>query len=64
MDSDKLLHLILTGPPHTGKTHIANTVGQLHKRAVIKLDEVIDWVINSGSETSAKIKKHLEDRRK
>lgn len=28
------------------------------------MDEVVEWVLNSGSELAAKIKKHLEDRRK
>lgn len=64
MDTDKILHLIVTGPPQSGKTHIANTIGQLHKRAVIKMDEVVEWVLGSGSELAGKIKKFLEERRK
>lgn len=60
------MHLVITGPPHCGKTHVANTIANLHRRAVIKIDEVIDWVFNSPSTTelAAKIKKHLEERRK
>lgn len=54
-----MLHLILTGHPQSGKSHIAGTISQLHKRALIKMDEVIQWVIESGSELGAKIKKHL-----
>ena len=43
------MHLIVAGPPQSGKTHVANTISQIHKRALIKVDEVINWVLNSGS---------------
>lgn len=64
VDSDKIVHLILTGPSQSGKTHIASTISQIHKRAVIKFDEIIEWVLSSGSELAGKIQKYLEDRRK
>jgi dephospho-CoA kinase len=51
-----MLHLILTGHPQSGKSHIAGTISQLHKRALIKMDELIQWVIESGSELGAKLR--------
>lgn len=38
IDSENILHLIVVGPPKSGKTHIAQKISQLHKRAVIKVD--------------------------
>jgi hydrocephalus-inducing protein len=38
VDADKILHLIVFGPPSCGKTHIANTIATTHKRALIKFD--------------------------
>ena len=64
MDSDKVLHLIVTGPPQSGKSHVASTIASLHKRALIKIDEVIDWVLQTESELTNKIKTYLEERRK
>ena len=64
VDSDKILHLAVTGPPKSGKSHVASSISTLHKRALIKLDEVIEWVLNSGSELSKKITAYLEQRKK
>lgn len=44
-----MLHLIVTGPPQSGKTHVANNIVNLHKRGLVKMDEVISWVLNSGT---------------
>lgn len=62
VDSDKILHLVVTGPPKSGKSHVAKTVSSLHNRALIKLDEVIEWVMNSGSQLSNKITNYLKER--
>jgi dephospho-CoA kinase len=54
----------VSGPPKSGKTHIAQQINKLHKRALIKFDEIIDWVLNTNSETAEKIKAFLGERRK
>jgi SpoVK/Ycf46/Vps4 family AAA+-type ATPase len=38
VDSENILHLIVVGPPKSGKTHIAQQISKLHKRALIKVD--------------------------
>lgn len=60
VDSDNVLHLIVTGPPKSGKTHVAGNIASLHKRAHVKVDEIIDWVLNQPSETANKIKAYLD----
>ena len=37
------------GPNKSGKTHIAQTISKLQKRALIKFDEIIDWNMNNGT---------------
>ena len=59
-----MVHLAIMGPPKSGKTHVASTISSLHKRAHVKLDEVIDWVTQTGSELATKITTYLEDRQK
>lgn len=64
VDSENILHFIIIGHAKSGKSNIAKQVNFLHKRAVIKFDEIIDWVLDSGSETAEKIKLFLEERKK
>lgn len=64
VDSENILHLVVYGPPKSGKTNIAQQISKLHKRALIKFDEIIDWVLDSGSETAEKIKAFLAERKK
>jgi hydrocephalus-inducing protein len=64
VDSENILHLLIIGPTKSGKTHIAQQISKMQKRALIKLDELISWVLSSGSETADKIKTFLADRRK
>lgn len=52
------------GPPKSGKTHIAQQISKLHKRALIKVDEIIGWVLETHNETADKIKAFLAERRK
>ena len=49
VDSENMLHFIMLGHAKSGKTNIAKQIGTLHKRAVINFDELIDWVLESGS---------------
>lgn len=53
----------MTGLPQSGKSNVAETISKVHKRALIKFDEIVDWVINSGSETGNKIKTFLDERK-
>ena len=64
VDSDNMVHIVVTGPPKSGKSHVCSTISSLHKRAHVKLDEVIDWVLTTNSETAAKIRTYLEGRQK
>lgn len=64
VDSENILHLIVFGPPKSGKSHVAQQINKLHKRAIIKIDEIINWVLESQSETADKIKAFLATRRK
>ena len=59
MDSENILHLIVYGPAKSGKTHVAQQISKLQKRALIKFDEIINWVLESKSETAEKIKLFL-----
>jgi shikimate kinase len=47
------------GPPKSGKTNIAQQISKLQKRAIIKVDEIIGWVLDSNSDTAEKIKVFL-----
>jgi replication-associated recombination protein RarA len=64
VDSENILHLVVFGPPKSGKTHIAQQISKLQKRAVIKVDEIIGWVLDTQNETADKIKSYLANRRK
>ena len=64
VDSDNILHFIIIGHKKSGKSHVAKQINALHKRNTIKFDELIDWVLESGSETADKIKAFLEERKK
>lgn len=55
---------MVTGPPKCGKSHVASTIATLHNRALIKFDEVVEWVIKSDSEVGKKITAYLEERHK
>ena len=55
---------MVTGPPKCGKSHVASTIATLHNRALIKFDEVVEWVIKSDSEAGKKITAYLEERHK
>ena len=55
---------MIIGQPKAGKSHIAKQINALHKRAVVKFDEIIDWVLESGSETAEKIQTFLEEKKK
>jgi len=64
IDPENILHLVIFGPPKSGKTHIAQQISKSQKRALIKFDELIGWVLSTNSETADKIKSFLTDRRK
>jgi hypothetical protein len=50
-----MLHLILYGPPKSGKSHVALNIQNLYKKCIINLDEVIDWHINMGTDLGKQI---------
>lgn len=64
VDPENILHLVVFGPPKSGKTHITQQISKTQKRAVIKFDEIVSWVLSTNSETADKIKSFLADRRK
>jgi len=64
IDPENILHLVIFGPPKSGNTHIAQQISKSQKRALIKFDELIGWVLSTNSETADKIKSFLTDRRK
>ena len=59
-----MLHLILYGPPKSGKSHVALNIQNLYKKCIINLDEVIDWHINMGTELGKEITEFLAKRKK
>jgi len=64
VDSDKVLHVVVTGPAKSGKSHVAETICKTQKRALIKVNELIEWVVESASETGEKIKAFLDEKQK
>lgn len=52
------------GPAKSGKSHIAQQISKLHKRAVIRFDEIINWNLENNPDLASKIKSFLADRRK
>lgn len=59
-----MLHLILYGPPKSGRSHVALNIQNLYKKCIINLDEVIDWHINMGTELGKEISEFLSKRKK
>lgn len=47
---ENMLHLVLMGPPKSGKSHVALNIQSLYKKCVINLDEVVDWHLNMSTE--------------
>lgn len=45
-----MLHLILFGPPKSGKSHIALNIQSFYKKCIINLDEIVDWHLNMGTD--------------
>jgi shikimate kinase len=64
IDPENILHLVILGPSKSGKTHIAQQISKTQKRALIKFDELIAWVLATNSETADRIKSFLAERRK
>lgn len=54
----------MAGPPQSGKTHVAGSIKNLHKRALIRVSEIIDWHMNNSTEISKKITEFLNERKK
>lgn len=54
----------MAGPVQTGKSHVANSIKNLHKRALIKVSEIIDWHMNNSTDLSKKITEFLDQRKK
>ncbi len=59
-----MLHLILFGPPKSGKSHIALTIASNYKKCIINLDEIVDWHLNMGTNLGKEISEFLLKRKK
>lgn len=57
------LHVVLFGPPGTGKSKLAQHLSQTHKRAVLDLKDTVDRCIENETEGGKRAKEFLEKRR-
>jgi replication-associated recombination protein RarA len=55
-----MLHVVVYGPPKSGKTSVAQALRKEHKRAIVNLNELLDWNTNSGTPAATKAVEFLE----
>lgn len=55
VDDDQLHHVVIYGPPKSGKTKLARALNKEHQRHVLSLEEVVEWNINNNTPVGHKI---------
>lgn len=60
VDPENMLHVVVYGPSKSGKTSTAQALRKEHKRAIVNLNEILDWNINSGTPAGTKANEFLE----
>jgi ABC-type molybdenum transport system ATPase subunit/photorepair protein PhrA len=59
VDSEVMLHVAIVGPNKSGRTSIAQALKKEHKRAIVNMNELLEWNINSGTSAGAKATEFL-----
>ena len=52
--------MVIIGLPKSGKTTIAKTIKKEQSRAIVNLNELLDWNINYNTEAANEAKLFLE----
>lgn len=59
-----LHHVVIIGLPKSGKTTVAKLLKKEQSRAIVNLNELLDWNLNQNTEASIEAKLFLDERRK
>ena len=62
---EKLMHhIIVWGPKGVGKTYLVKSLSKEHKRAIVNMNELLEWNVAQKTKAAEKASKYLEDRAK
>ena len=62
VEKEFLHHVILWGMKGVGKTKLAQSLQETHKRDIFSLSEVIDWNIEKETEAGKNVQAYLQER--
>lgn len=57
-------HVIVWGPKGSGKSYLVKNLAKEHKRAVVNMNELLQWNLSQKTKASEKASKYLEERQK